>query len=492
MESHSIWDHSNRRPLDVGGSTAPNVTIPLAEEAIAVGEDEEAALLAAALGMEREKVLESFPQVALRNLADVLRHRKVLQSENERLCEDVRREVRVTAGLEADMRNLETAFAAEKQRSGDLQMNLEVITQAKRQESTQALREVTDLKRQCAQLRGLESTFQTTLRRLETENAKIKDALAKLRRGTGADSKRGMTLKGALPVDGSAAGAAAAFEEKICGPFRRQNATLNREVAHLKEILVDVQQHLTASPYDHCEGNRLGSNEMSGWANPVYQSVDWFCGDFKATVLDSITKLHERGAVSAPSDAPACKNENIVAATESSPQRSSVEQELRQQLASAEHMLTEQERVIHSCLFGQGGVPFSPPPKRTLKGTGTKSAKGQTPSLTLSARAEQEDELQRRWEALERREQRLAKAEAEKLAADERADQARLLSAIKGSNIPLAVRSENIVGPVSATPASSKYLRNLGIITAAPKQLQDAMDAEGDCEIAHGNTGTGR
>ena len=114
------------------------------------------------------------------------------------------------------------------------------------------------------------------------------------------------------------------------------------------------------------------------------------------------------------------------------------------------------------------------------------------PSLTLSARAEQEDELQRRWEALERREQRLAKAEAEKLAADERADQARLLSAIKGSNIPLAVRSENIVGPVSATPASSKYLRNLGIITAAPKQLQDAMDAEGDCEIAHGNTGTGR
>ena len=464
MESHKLWDavhtgHPVRAAEQRSSSEGGDLARSAEAESAAGSEVDEKALVVAALGLPSDAI-DSVPEAVIASLRDVLRRSTVLDCENQRLADDVRMRAQLQASLEDDVGNLEAAYSAEKRLVGELQANLDLTSQAKRLEAAQALREVTDLKRQCAQLRGLEGSFQAQLRRLETENSKVKDALTK-QRGKRGKQDEGMKMRGAVPPpSGAAAVGAVAIEDKL----RLQTAALNREVALLKGVLVDVQQHLEEPLHRGGSDVSGRSGALSGCAHPVNQSVDWFCEDFKANVLGAISKLREKEAP--PASGPSPYDSHAVPHRLDNAQDKVTEKELRRKLAAAENMLAEQETLIQSCLFGQRGVPFPSPSKATRPVSGARVHKARTP---LSAKAEEEEELQRRWEELERREGRVAKLEEAKLVADELADRTRLQTAMteqSGLRTSL-LKSPNIQVPVSASPKTQRYLRTLGIVTSS-------------------------
>ena len=448
MESHALWDRPRKNRVS---APSPRASLGLVNgnEGQQNHNDKDATAMLEEIDKDRglkvsgeriavaafgDNILEdAFPRHVRDKIIEIMSHYETVQIENASLADQLKNLINIKDQLEGEKCDAASALNGERRQVTELRLKIERITDEKRREATKALSELTELRKQVAHLKGMEASFQANLRRMEKENTRLRETLVKsqLWRNDSSNTQRGMTKEGVLGDVATKANIATDLEKKMCGPLRVQNTRLNRENALLKQILVEIEGQLADSSRKDADPSQSLRTEVSkGYENRLGHPVDWFCGDFKAAILDNISKLQDCRyytcvKVSSPKDHvnSHCSTDSLGQFAESNNMLKA--EELRKKLVEAEKTIAEQKAVIEKSIFGEG-PPFSPHPQSQ---SGRQQASNRVIETPLSARYEKEDELEYRERELDRREERLAQMENKlQLAAEEIADRELLKS----------------------------------------------------------------
>lgn len=184
MDSHALWDSYRdttlAMPMPGEGGDAPKVAAeappppppsmgPASFLHSLGGGGAEVEAAVAALGLD-----------LLQGLGDHLREHAQLKAEVERLRECAHTAAIHASGLEARLSASEARYSEEFREASRLSNTLEQTVAEYRAERQRTLREMSDLKKTCARLKGLDANHSANFRRLELDYDKIREKLAKV------------------------------------------------------------------------------------------------------------------------------------------------------------------------------------------------------------------------------------------------------------------------------------------------------------------------
>ena len=155
----------------------PSPELPKFTEPMELPPARRAADFLTGLGFGPEATADPAP---LRGLGEHLRENELLRREVDDLRARVHSEALAAQSLDARRLHLEARLGDELRETARLSNTLEATVAEYRTERARALREKTELVKQCARLRGLDSNHLANFRRLEADHDKLRDKVRPL------------------------------------------------------------------------------------------------------------------------------------------------------------------------------------------------------------------------------------------------------------------------------------------------------------------------